>query len=352
MSFSVGIVGLPNVGKSTLFKAITKKQVDISAYPFCTIEPNHGVVAVPDQRLDKLTDVLKPEKKTQTTIEFVDIAGLVKNAHQGEGLGNQFLAQIREVDLILEVVRVFDEQNIVHVHGRINPEEDIETIKLELVMKDLETLRKYGETLKDKTKSGDAKAIKLYELLQTLEKWLNQGNLASDISSPQNYQEIFRNLQLLTAKPIVYVLNNKSDQNSSALGFLSAASTNFATLDLKMEAEMAELSQEETKELNLPISSLDQLIKICYDTLNLVTFYTAAGGKEIRAWTAQENTPIKEAAGRIHTDFAEKFIRAEVINWQKLVECRSWHIAREKGLIRTEGKNYLVQDGDVIEIKI
>ena len=349
MSFSIGIVGLPNVGKSTLFKALTKKQVDISNYPFCTIEPNVGVVAVPDERLDKLAEILKPDKKTPTIIEFVDIAGLVKDSHKGQGLGNQFLAQIREVAAILEVVRVFEDPNISHIDGRVNPLQDIETIKTELIMKDLETLERRLKEVKSKTKTNDTKAIKFYELLKVLENWLNQGNMAKDIKETQNYQEIFRELQLLTAKPIIYIFNQKSEvpwQVPSELRDKSIA------VDLKLESDLAELTQKEIEEFGLLASCLDHLIKICYDTFDLVTFYTVVGGKEIRAWTVKRNIPIREAAGKIHTDFQEKFIKAEVINWRQLVDCGSWHAAREKGLIRTEGKEYLVQDKDVIEIKI
>lgn len=349
MSFSIGIVGLPNVGKSTLFKALTKKQVDISNYPFCTIEPNVGVVAVPDKRLDKLAEILKPDKKTPTIIEFVDIAGLVKDSHKGQGLGNQFLAQIREVAAILEVVRVFEDPNISHIDGRVNPLQDIETIKTELIMKDLETLERRLKEVKSKTKTNDTKAIKFYELLKVLENWLNQGNLAKDIKEPQNYQEIFRELQFLTAKPIIYIFNQKSEvpwQVPKELRDKSIA------VDLKLESDLAELTQKEIEEFELLASCLDHLIKICYDTLDLNTFYTVVGGKEIRAWTVKRNTPIREAAGKIHTDFQEKFIKAEVINWRQLVDTGSWHKAREKGLLRTEGKEYLVQDEDVIEIKI
>ena len=344
---SIGIVGLPNVGKSTLFKALTKKQVAISNYPFCTIEPNRGVVAVPDERLRQIADMIKPPKVTSAIIEFVDIAGLVKNAHQGQGLGNQFLAHIREVDAILEVVRLFADVNVSHVEGQINSERDIETIKMELIMRDCQTLKKIIEEVKAKAKSGDAKAQKLSELLEKLANWLNQGNLAKEINEPQNYQDIFNQLQLLTAKPIIYVFNGSADVPSK-----DKISGPWLQLDLKLEEEISELSGQELKELGLIESALDRLIKICYDTLDLVTFYTVAGGQEVRAWTIKKNAPIVVGAGKIHQDFQEKFIKAEVINWQSLLNCGSWPQAREKGLIRTEGKDYLLQDGDVIEIKI
>jgi len=349
---SIGIVGLPNVGKSTLFKALTKKQVDISNYPFCTIEPNIGIVAVPDERLNKLAEVLRPGKKTSTVIEFVDIAGLVKNAHKGEGLGNQFLARIRQTDAILEVARAFEDSKIIHIEGRINPQEDIETIKIELVMKDLESVHKYREELKDKAKSGDDKSIKLEELSRSLKDWLNQGNMAGQIPEPEKYQEIFSQLQLLTIKPVVYILNGGPSLEGIKILAAQPGLKNIIQSDLKLEAEMSELNPDEIAELSLSESALDQLIKICYDVLNLITFYTVAGLKEIRAWTVRKNTPIKEAAGKIHTDFQEKFIKAEVINWERLVNCGSWHDARDKGLLRTEGKEYIMQDGDVIEIKI
>lgn len=339
MSMKIGIVGLPNVGKSTLFKALTKKQVDISNYPFCTIEPNIGVVAVPDERLEKISEIIKPEKIILPVIEFVDIAGLVKNAHKGEGLGNQFLSHIKEVDIICQVVRCFKDEKITHIYGEINPQKDIEIVNLELIMKDLETLRKYSGKERVKAKK--------------LEEWLENEKLITDLEDKKEYQEIIKELQLLTAKPIIYVLNSKNDCPSLSI-------KPCLELDIKLEEELSELTPEEAKELQMPSSKLDQLIKICYDMLNLVTFYTIVGGKEARAWSISQGTKIIEAAGKIHTDFSQKFIKAEVINWQKLIEINSsptspsqcWLQARKNGQIRIEGKDYIVQDGDVIEIKI
>jgi len=285
MSFSIGIVGLPNVGKSTLFKALTKQPVNISNYPFCTIDPNVGIVTVPDQRLKAIAQVIKPEKITPTVIEFVDIAGLVKNAHQGEGLGNQFLARIREVDAICHVVRDFIDEKIAHVEGQPNPERDIEIVNHELAMKNIE------------------------------------------------------------AKPTVYVFNVDKKTDSIENG-------SNIYLNLKREAELSELSKKEIQELELQPSKLNQLIKTCYQALGLITFYTIKGGKETRARTLKSNSSVLQAGKAVHSDFEEKFIRAEVINWQKLIEADTWQKAREKGTLQTEGKEYIVQDGDVIEFKI
>ena len=282
MSFSVGISGVPNVGKSTLFKALTKKQVDIADYPFTTIDPNIGTVPIPDERLEKIAEIIKPEKVTPTVIEFVDIAGLVKGAHKGEGLGNQFLAQIRNCDAIVLVLKAFGPEP--------NPEDEIETIKTELAMKDLESKEKEN---------------------------------------------------LLSNKPVIYLFNVTDGETTRPEGL---------KINLKLEEEISELSEAEKKELNMK-SQLDQLILACYNILSLITFYTITGGKETRAWTLPQGTKAPIAGARVHSDFAE-FIRAEVIPWQKLIEAGSWAKARGKGLLQTVGKDYVVQDGDVIEFKI
>jgi small GTP-binding protein len=294
MSFSVGIIGLPNVGKSTLFKALTKKKVDIAAYPFTTIHPNYGVVTVPDERLKKIAEIIKPEKVTPTVIEFVDIAGLVKGAHKGEGLGNQFLSHIRNCDAILEVIRAFENPDVENVAGRIEPENDIETVKIELELKDLEAKEKEN---------------------------------------------------LLSKKPVIYILNTDGETQ------YQPPKIEHLVMNLKDEEGMTELSEKEIKELGLK-SQLDQLILDCYHILDLITFYTVAGGKETRAWTVKRGANAPQAGGRVHSDFEEKFIRAEVISWQKLVEAGSWLKTREKGWIRTVGREYVVQDGDVIEFRI
>ncbi len=344
MSFSVGIVGLPNAGKSTLFKALTKKKVDIAAYPFTTIHPNYGLVTVPDERLKRIAEVIKPEKVTPTVIEFVDIAGLVKNAHKGEGLGNQFLAQIRNCAAILEVVRAFEAADVEHVGGEINPERDAEIVKIELLMKDLETLEAFLSK-SEKTTEKDKKELKKLELLKKIKEEVSQEKLISEINLTDEEKADIKEFQFLTAKPILHILN--TDGKPSYL----TPSFKHLVMNLKDEEEISELSEEEKKELKMG-SSLDQLILSCYDILNLITFYTIAGGKETRAWTVKREALAPQAGGRVHSDFEEKFIRAEVINWQELVEAQSWKAARELGLIRTVGRDYVVEDGDVIEFKI
>ncbi len=285
MSFSVGIVGLPNVGKSTLFKALTKNPVDIADYPFTTVSPNVGVVQVPDERLEKVANIIKPKKITPTVIDFVDIAGLVKNAHKGEGLGNQFLAQIRNCNAIVMVLRGFGDN--------ISPAEEIDTIKTEFAMKDLEAKEEEN---------------------------------------------------LLSKKPIIHLFNTSN-------GEMPDLKEKFLTINLKDEAEMTDLSEGEKEELNLK-SKLDQLIIACYNILDLITFYTITGGEETRAWTLKRGKTAPKAGGVVHSDFQEKFIKAEVINWQELVKADSWKEAREKGQIKTAGRDYIVQDGDVVEFKI
>lgn len=361
MSFFVGIVGLPNVGKSTLFKALTKKKVDIAPYPFTTIEPNIGIVAIPDQRLEKIAEVIKPEKITPTIIKFVDIAGLVKNAHKGEGLGNQFLGHIRECDAILEVTRAFFSPDIEHTQGNVDPKRDIEIIKTELLMKDLETTRKTIEKLEKDAKSGDKETAKKLNTLKKIEQGVLDNKKILEMGLNEEEISEIKEFQFLTLKPTIHIFNTGKDQKFQPLPEIPS----FFTTELKLEEEISELSEGDIKELGLA-SKLDSLIIACYNILDLITFYTVAGGKESRAWTLKKGKKCQEAGGVVHSDFEEKFIKAEVINWQKLVAAsfseneaslalkgrEVWPKAKEKGEVRTEGKDYIVQDGDVIEFKI
>ncbi|MFA4890310.1 MAG: redox-regulated ATPase YchF [Candidatus Paceibacterota bacterium] len=340
MSLSIGIVGLPNVGKSTLFKALTKKQVDIANYPFCTIDPNVGVVQVPDPRLAKLSEFSKSGKTVPAAIEFVDIAGLVKGAAEGEGLGNKFLSHIREVDAICEVVRAFKNDNIIHVHNKIDPENDIGVIETELILADLETATKRLGTLEKEVRSLDKEAIKKQEIVKKIKAGLEAGKPARGIVSPDEFI-LVKDLQLLTFKPILYVYNVSGDEPTPGVGL---------KLDIKTEEDLMDMSEEEKKELGVE-SNIDKLIIEAYKLLGLMTFFTT-GEDESRAWTVKIGSTAPEAGVAIHTDFKEKFIRAEVINWQDLLNAGSYAAAREKGLIRTEGKTYVVKDGDVIEFKI
>ena len=341
MSFSVGIIGLPNVGKSTLFKALTKNPVAISNYPFTTIDPNTGIVQVPDERLEKLAQILKPEKVTPTVIEFVDIAGLVKNAHQGEGLGNQFLARIREVNVVIHVVRDFEDERVVHVEKTVDPTRDLEIIRTELAMKDIETLEKHIEKLSKDIKGGDKKAVEEKEIAKKVRDALNENRALDTIEG----KEILAHLNLLSLKKAVTVYNTTAGNLPDATSFSSLY------LNLKLEEELSELSSEEQEELGEK-PQLPRLIETCYAALELITFFTVKGGKELRAWTLKKGGDVHRAAYKVHTDFGEKFIRADVISHKIIFETGSWARAREQGRIRTEGKEYLVNDGDVIEFRI
>jgi len=356
MGFSVGIVGLPNVGKSTLFKILTKKEIDISNYPFCTIDPNVGIVKVPDERLDKLTKFSKSAKTIPTAIEFVDIAGLVKGAHEGEGLGNKFLSNIREVDMIVHIVRGFENGKITHVHNKVDPASDVETINTELILSDLETVEKRLAKIEKEARSGDKKAIALKAVLEKYKTALENEKMANTVKLDEKEKEIKKELQLLTDKPILYVVNVSEDQKVSELDILPDIE-NKLFLPIQFELDLAELSPEEVEDfrkeasVDSQISRMEDLTTRCYELLGLITFLTT-GKDETRAWTIKKGSTAPQAGSAIHSDFEEKFIRASVINWQKLIEAGSLGNAVEKGLLRTEGKTYIVQDGDVIEFKI
>jgi len=339
----IGIVGLPNVGKSTLFKALTKQKVDISNYPFCTIDPNVGIVKVPDQRLEKLFQAFPRPKIIQAIVEFVDIAGLVKGASQGEGLGNKFLAHIREVDAILEVVRVFEKQDVIHINETIDPERDIQILETVLILADLETVNKRLEKLEKQLKAHDKKIEEEYQLVQKIKTGLEEGKKIIDLELTEKEKENLYDLFLLTAKPILYLYNYRN--TPSALSE-NLKKRNHLFLDIKMEEELSEMNKEEIQDLGVKPKIYD-LVKKSYQLLNLVTFFTI-NEKEIRAWEIKRGTKIPQAGGKIHSDFEEKFIRAEVISWNKLIESGSWQKAKDRGLIKTVGKDYEVNDGDVI----
>ena len=345
MSLSIGIVGLPNVGKSTLFRALTKNPVDISNYPFCTIEPNVGIVKIPDERLELLVKISKAQKIVPAVIKFVDIAGLVKGAAEGQGLGNQFLAHIREVDVILHIVRSFEAENVSHIEKDINPKRDIEIVNQELILKDIETIERRIQKVEKEAGTRKKEAGAELEILENIRESLRKGKMALSFSPPPY-------LFLLTAKPQIYLLNSSDEKNVRELEEeFKKKNTSYLLMNLREELDISELEEEERKEFGLGTSKMKELIKKCYQTLNLITFFTIVGNTETRAWPIKSGKKIIEGAEMIHNDFAQKFIMALVVNWKELVEIGSWKGCQEKGILKEVGRNYILQDGDVIEVK-
>ncbi len=354
----LGIVGLPNVGKSTLFNAITKAGAQAANYPFCTIEPNVGVVAVPDERLDRLAEMYNPKKVTPAIVEFVDIAGLVRGASKGEGLGNQFLSHIRNVDAIVQVIRCFEDGNITHVDGSIDPVRDMETITVELILADMQTVEKRIQRTAKSAKSGEKKLKAELEDLKVILDGLSNEKPARSLDLTESQLELCKDMFLLTIKPTLYAANVAEDEITSDNALVQrvrekAASEGAETVVISaaIEAEIAAMDDEEgeefLKELGLESSGLDRLIKKSYELLGLISYLTA-GEKEVRAWTIEKGMRAPQAAGKIHTDFEKGFIRAEVVPYDVLMECGSVAAAKEKGLARSEGKEYVIKDGDVV----